>query len=176
MSTIWTSSLINIYVKTAYQNGWLAVFCVEPLTAVGVRSIAARVAKPDKRTLAVQTISSVRFNSFTYVHGIEENNADKKEKTEKNTVTLRHRNFAWLSWMDSNKCHGVVSVLYTCMYVIKLLKVFNFIGKVFWFFFKYIVVALYKHNEYFVQFFLLNFLWLIHLCDIYDSCKHVKFL
>lgn len=89
---ICTSSLINIiymYVKIAYQNGWLAVFCVEPLTAVGVRSIAARVAKTDKRTLAVQTISSVRFNSFTYVHGIEENNADKKEKTEKNTVTLR---------------------------------------------------------------------------------------
>lgn len=138
MLIICTSSLINIYVKIAYQNGWLAVFCVEPLTAVGVRSIAARVAKTDKRTLAVQTISSVRFNSFTYVHGIEENNADKKEKTEKNTVTLRHRNFAWLSWMDSNKCHGVVTQYYThvCMYVIKLLKVFNFIGKVFWIFFQ----------------------------------------
>lgn len=137
MLIICTSSLINIYVKIAYQNGWLAVFCVEPLTAVGVRSIAARVAKTDKRTLAVQTISSVRFNSFTYVHGIEENNSDKKEKKEKNTVTpTRHRKFAWLSWMDSNKCHGVVSVLYTCMYVIKLLKVFSFIGKVFWFFFQ----------------------------------------
>lgn len=52
--------------------------------------------------------------------------------------------------MDSNKCYGVVLVLYICMYVIKLLKVFNFIGKVFWFFFKYIVVVLYKYNEYLV--------------------------
>lgn len=107
-----------MYVKIAYQNGWLAVFCVEPLTAVGVRSIAARVGKTYKWTLAVQTISSVRFNSFTYVHGIEENNADKKgENREKYSNAKRHRKFAWLSWMDSNKCHGVVTVLYTCMYV-----------------------------------------------------------